>query len=163
MPGFDEFSGHFRYRQILLQKSAVRAQGMEKVTDEVESRRGGVCPYPPRSLQTSEDRPMKNRTIAIILIAAAFGGDSCLPACAQSSIGGVKKQTPLAAPMKPNSIGGPAKPNSIAAVKPAPLKPSPLVSAVKQTSPVAPVNKPASAAVSPSSKCPAPCVARGPR
>ena len=54
---------------------------------------------------------MKNGTIAIIMVAAAFGGDWHLPASAQSSIGGVKKQTPLAAPVKP--LGGPAKPISV--------------------------------------------------
>jgi hypothetical protein len=103
---------------------------------------------------------MKNKTIAVIMVAAAFGGGSCLPASAQSAIGGVKKQTPLAAPVKPTSLGGPAKPS----VPAAPIKPIALGGPVKQTSPVVPVSKPAPAVVtpSPSSKCPAPCVARGP-
>jgi hypothetical protein len=100
---------------------------------------------------------MKNRTIAIIMVAAAFGGDCHLPASAQSAIGGVKKQTPLAAPVKQTPLGGPAKPIS------PPVKPTPVAGPVKPTAPVVPVNKPASAAVSPSSvKCPAPCVAKGP-
>jgi hypothetical protein len=95
--------------------------------------------------------------VAMILIAAAFGGDFSLPASAQSSIGGVKKQTPLAAPVKQTALGGPAQP-----IYP-PVKPSLVVGQVKPTSPVIPVNKPASAAVSPSPlKCPAPCVAKGP-
>ena len=94
---------------------------------------------------------MKNGTIAIIMVVAAFGGDWHLPASAQSSIGGVKKQNPLAAPVKQAPLGGPAKPISVGG----PVKP---------TSPVVPVNKPVSAAVSPSPlKCPAPCVAKGPR
>ena len=54
---------------------------------------------------------MKNRTIAIIMVAAAFGSGFCLPASAQSSIGGAKKQTPLAAPVKQPPLGGPAKPS----------------------------------------------------
>jgi len=101
---------------------------------------------------------MKNRTIAIIMVAAAFGGDFCLPASAQSSIGGVKKQPPLAAPMKQTPLGGPAKPIS------PPVKPAPVVGAAKPTAPAIPVNKPASAAVAPSaqSKCPTPpCGAKG--
>ena len=99
---------------------------------------------------------MKNRTIAIIMVAAAFGGDFCLPASAQSSIGGIKKQTPLAAPVKQTSLGGPAKPIS------PPLKPTPVVGQVKPTSPVVPVNKPAAVGATPSPlKCPAPCVAKG--
>lgn len=108
---------------------------------------------------------MKNGTIAIIMVVATFGGDWHLPASAQSSIGGVKKQTPLAAPVKQAPLGGPAKPISVGGpVKPSPLKPSPVVGQVKPTSPVVPVNKPVSAAVSPSPlKCPAPCVAKGPR
>ena len=98
---------------------------------------------------------MKNRALAMILVAAALGGHFSLPASAQSSIGGVKKQTPLAAPVKQTALGGPAQP--------APLKPSHIGGAVKPTSPVIPVNKPGSAAVSPSPlKCPAPCVAKGP-
>lgn len=99
---------------------------------------------------------MKNGMIAIIMVAAAIGGDLRLPASAQSSIGGIKKQTPLAARAKQTSLGGP--------VRPSPLKPNPIGGSVKPTSPVVPVNKPVSAAVSPSSlKCPAPCVAKGPR
>ena len=99
---------------------------------------------------------MKNGMIAIIMVAAAIGGDLRLPASAQSSIGGIKKQTPLAAPAKQTSLGGP--------VRPSPLKPNPIGGPVKPTSPVVPVNKPVSAAVSPSPlKCPAPCVAKGPR
>jgi hypothetical protein len=105
---------------------------------------------------------MKNRTVAIILLAAAFGGVWCLPASAQSAIGGVKKQPPLAAPVKQTPLGGPAKPSS-SLVKPNPVKPTPVAAAVKPAAPTAPVNKPVAAAVSPSSKCPAPCVARGPR
>jgi hypothetical protein len=104
---------------------------------------------------------MKNRTIAIIMVVAAFGGDWCLPASAQSSIGGVKKQTPLAAPVKPTSLGGPVKPTAPAA----PIKPIALGGPVKQTSPVVPASKPAPAVVasSPTSKCPAPCLAKAPR
>jgi hypothetical protein len=99
---------------------------------------------------------MKNRTIAIIMVAAVFGGDCHLPASAQSSIGGIKKQAPLAAPVKQTPLGGPAKPIS------APVKPTPVAGPVKPTAPVVAVNKPASAAVSPSPlKCPAPCVAKG--
>ena len=111
-------------------------------------------------VSTSGDRPVKNRTIAIIMVAAAFGGDFCLPASAQSSIGGVKKQTPLAAPVKPTSLGGPVKPTAPAA----PIKPIALGGPVKQTAPVVPASKPAPAVVTPSasSKCPAPCVAKGP-
>jgi hypothetical protein len=163
MPSFDELSGHFRCWQILLQKPAVGRKQWRRLPMKSNRVAAVSCPDPLRSLQHIWRSAMKNRTIAIIMVAATLGGEFCLPACAQSSIGGVKKQTLIAAPMKPNSIGGPAKPNTNAAVKPAPLKPTPLVSAVKQTSPVVPVNKPASAAVSPSSKCPAPCVARGPR
>jgi hypothetical protein len=109
---------------------------------------------------TSGDRPMKNRTIAIIMVAAALGGDFTLPASAQSSIGGVKKQAPLAAPVKPTSLGGPVKPT---AAPVAPIKPIALGGPVKQTAPVVPANKPAPAVVTPSasSKCPAPCVAKG--
>jgi hypothetical protein len=108
-------------------------------------------------VNTSGDGPMKNRTIAIIMVAAAFGGDFCLPASAQSSIGGIKKQTPLAAPVKQTPLGGPAKPIS------PPVKPTPVAGPVKPTSPVVPV-KPATAAVAPSaqSKCPTPpCGAKG--
>jgi len=108
---------------------------------------------------TSGDRPMMNRTIAIIMVAAAFSGGFHLPASAQSSIGGVKKQAPLAAPVKQTPLGGPAKPIS------PPVKPAPVVSAAKPTAPVVPVNKPAAAAVAPSSatKCPTPpCGAKGP-
>jgi hypothetical protein len=95
---------------------------------------------------------MKNRAIAILVVAAVFGGDFCVPASAQSAIGGMKKQTPLAAPAKQTPLGGPAKPISVAG----PVKPKP-------TSPVVAINKPASATVSPSPlKCPAPCVAKGP-
>jgi hypothetical protein len=103
---------------------------------------------------------MKNRTIAIIMVVAAFGGDFCLPASAQSSIGGVKKQTPLGAPVKPNSLGGPVKP--IAPITQ--IKPISLGGPVKQAAPI-PVSKPGPAVVSPSptSKCPAPCVAKGQR
>src|SRR5580698_9143454 len=54
--------------------------------------------------QHSGDGPMKNRALAMILVAAAFGSACCLPAAAQNAVGGMKKQ---------NSIGGPAKPNSI--------------------------------------------------
>jgi hypothetical protein len=104
---------------------------------------------------------MKNRTIAIIMVAAACGGDGCLPASAQSSIGGVKKQTPLAAPVKPVSLGGPVKPTAPSA----PIKPIALGGPVKQTAPVVPVTKPAPAVVAsfPTPKCHAPCLARGPR
>ena len=95
---------------------------------------------------------MNNRAIAIIMVAAAFGGDCHLPASAQSAIGGIKKQTPLAAPAKQTPLGGPAKPISVAG----PVKPKP-------TAPVVAITKPASATVSPSPlKCPAPCVAKGP-
>ena len=73
---------------------------------------------------------MKNRTIAIIMAVAAFGGDFCLPASAQSSIGGVKKQAPLAAPVKPTSLGGPVKPTAPSA----PIKPIALGGPVKLTS-----------------------------
>jgi hypothetical protein len=105
---------------------------------------------------------MKYRTVAIILVAAAFGGVWCLPASAQSSVGGVKKQTPLAAPVKQTPLGGPAKPSS-SLVKPNPVKPSPVAGAVRPAAPAAAVSKPAKVAVSPSSsKCPAPCVAKGP-
>jgi hypothetical protein len=106
---------------------------------------------------------MKNRTILIIIVVAAFGGDFCLPASAQSAVGGVKKQTSLAAPVKQTALGGPAKPITVAGpVKPGPLKPSPLVGTAKPSSPVVPVNKPGSVTVSPSPlKCPAPCVAKG--
>jgi hypothetical protein len=102
---------------------------------------------------------MNNRTIAIIMVVAAFGGGWCLPASAQSSIGGVKKQPALGAPVKPAPLGGPAKP--IAPI--APIKPIPVGGAMKQTAPVVPVSKPGPAVVSPSatSKCPAPCVAKG--
>ena len=112
-------------------------------------------------ISTSGDRPMKNRTIAIIMAVAAFGGDFCLPASAQSSIGGVKKQAPLAAPVKPTSLGGPVKPTAPSA----PIKPIALGGPAKLTSPVVPVSKPAPAIVasSPTSKCAAPCLARGPR
>jgi hypothetical protein len=100
---------------------------------------------------------MKNRTIAILMVVAVFGGDFCLSASAQSSIGGVKKQTPLAAPVKQTSLGGPAKPISPA------LKPTPVVGQVKPTAPVVSVNKPGLTAATPSPlKCPAPCVAKGP-
>jgi hypothetical protein len=92
---------------------------------------------------------MNNRAVAMILVVAAFGGDVCLPASAQSSIGGVKKQTPLAAPVKQTPLGGPAKPISTP-VKPNPVKPGPIAGAVKPPSPAVPVNKPATAAVSPS-------------
>jgi hypothetical protein len=105
---------------------------------------------------------VKNRIVAIIMVAVAFSGGFHLPASAQSSIGGVKKQTPLGGPVKPNSLGGPAKPNSLGT----PPKPSPVGGAAKPTSPVVPVIKPAATAVSPSSalKCPAPpCGAKGPR
>lgn len=101
---------------------------------------------------------MKNKAVAMILIAAAFSWDFCVPASAQSAIGGVKKQTPLAAPVKQPPLGGPAKPIS------PPVKPAPVVSAVKPTAPVVPV-KPAPAAVAPSaaSKClTPPCGVKGP-
>lgn len=89
---------------------------------------------------------MKNRAIAIIMVAAAFGSGFCLPASAQSSIGGIKKQTSIGAPVKPNSIGGPAKPIALGGpAKPGPLKPGPVGGPVKQTSPVVPINKPGSA------------------
>ena len=71
---------------------------------------------------------MKNRTIAIIMAVVASGGDWCLPASAQSSIGGVKKQTPLAAPVKPVTLGGPVKPIEPAA----PIKPIALGGPVKK-------------------------------
>jgi len=99
---------------------------------------------------------MKNKALAIVLIVAAFGCDFCVPASAQNSIGGAKKQTPLAAPVKPTTLGGPAKPIS------PPVKP--VVSAVKPTAPAVPV-KPAPAAVAPSaaSKClTPPCGAKAP-
>jgi hypothetical protein len=89
---------------------------------------------------------MKHGTIALLMVAAAFGGDLGLPAAAQSSIGGVKKQTPLAAPVKPPSLGGPVKP--IAPI--APIKPMPIAGAVKPITPVVPVSKPAPAVVIPS-------------
>ncbi len=54
---------------------------------------------------------MKHRTIAIIMVVAAFGGDFCLPASAQSSIGGVKKQTPLGAPVKQTPLRRPGETN----------------------------------------------------
>jgi hypothetical protein len=104
---------------------------------------------------------MKNRTIALLTVVAAFGGDYCLPAYAQTSIGGVKKQTPLAAPVKPPSLGGPVKPMAPIA----PIKPIPTGGPARPTAPVVPVIKPGPAVVAPSatSKCPAPCMAKGPR
>jgi hypothetical protein len=104
------------------------------------------------------DRPMKNRAMAIIMVTAMFAGGLHLSAFAQSSIGGVKKQTQLGAPVKPNSLGGPVKP----VVPAGAVKPAPVVGAVKPAAPVVAVSKPAVVASSPTAKCPAPCVAKGP-
>ncbi len=50
---------------------------------------------------------MKNRTIAIIMVAAAFGGDFSLPASAQSSIGGSQKAN---SPCRPGEANSPWRP-----------------------------------------------------
>ena len=94
---------------------------------------------------------MNNRAIAIIM---SPRHRRRLPSSRfrPSDIGGIKEQTPLAAPAKQTPLGGPVKPISVAG----PVKPKP-------TAPVVAITKPASATVSPSPlKCPAPCVAKGP-
>ena len=95
---------------------------------------------------------MKNRTIAIIMAVAAFGGDFCLPASAQSSIGGVKKQAPLAAPVKPTVARRTGETNCTCCADQA----NGVAGPAKQTAPVVPVSKPAPVVVasSPTSKCP---------
>ena len=104
---------------------------------------------------------MKNGTLVVIMVAAAFGSGFCHPAAAQSAIGGVKKPAPLGGPMKQMSPVVPVnKPGSAVPVN----KPAPVL-AVKPA-PVAPVNKLApnvASAAGSRARCAGACVAKGPR